>query len=272
MTDAVRRGSTRRLVGAAIVVLWVVGIVALWRRHTNVPLAERLAAGALQLAPATYFYTVAQNGEPVGIASSSIDTTATGFREIGTVRGRAVIYGDSQTVEASEHAFLSRRFALDSFAFSLGGDQGPLRIRGAPGDSGRGSEAVFLPTLAPMALMLSGPHTVGRREGYWVYTPLSQRVEHVTLRIAAESLFRVTDSAAFDPTRHTWISAHDDTVRAWSLATPAHSFMAWVDARGRVVAASEPGGLTLMRTAYEIAALNAPPRVRTQRATSNPTR
>jgi len=244
----------RRVVAAVVVLAWVVGLIALWKRRTDVPLAERLARGALQLGPATYFYTVAQGGAPVGIASSAIDTTAGGFREIGTARGRVVIYGDSQTVEASERAFLSRRFVLDSFSFSLGGDQGPLRIRGAP----RGTGGVLVPSLAPIALMLSGPHRVGRSEDYWVYSPLSQQVERVTLRIAAESLFHVTDSAAFDPGRDTWIPAHEDTVRAWSVTTPVHSFTAWVDAQGRVVAASEPGGLTLTRTAYEIAALNVP--------------
>lgn len=251
-----RRGSTRRIVGAAVVILWVVGMIALWRRHANVPPAERLARGALQLGPATYFYTVTQGGAPVGIASSGLDTTAGGFRETGTARARTVIYGDSQTVEASERAYLSRRFVLDSFTYALGGDQGPLRIRGAP----HGHVGVLVPTLAPMALMLSGDHAVGRSEDYWIYNPLSQRVERVTLRIAAESLFRVTDSAAFDPTRNSWVPAHEDTVRAWSVTTPAHSFTAWVDAQGRVVAASEPGGLALTRTAYEIAALNAPHR------------
>lgn len=252
------RGRTRGIVAAAVVLLWVVGLVALWRRRTNVPVAERLARGALQLGPATYFYTVAQSGAPVGIASSAIDTAPNGFRESGTVRGRTVIYGDSQTVVASERAFLSRRFVLDSFSFSLGGDQGPLRIRGAP----RGQAAVLTPSLAPIALMLSGPHEVGRSQDYWVYSPLSQRVERVTLRIAAESLFRVTDSAAFDPGHNTWIPAHEDTVRAWSVTTPAHSFTAWVDAQGRLVAASEPGGLSLTRTAYEIAVLDAPRRRR----------
>ena len=248
------RGLTRRVVGAAIVLLWAGGLIALWQRHTDVPFAERLAQGAMQLAPATYFYTVTQSGTPVGIASSAIDTIAGGFRENGWVRGRTIIYGDSQTVEASERAFLSRRLGVDSFSFALGGDQGPLTIRGAPRDS----VPVFLPTLAPIALMLSGAHAVGRSQDFWLYSPLSQQVERVTLQIAAESLFHVTDSAAFDPARNTWIPAHTDTVRAWSVTTPAHAFTAWVDWQGRLVQGSEPGGLTLTRTAYEIAALDAP--------------
>jgi hypothetical protein len=258
---------TRRVLGAAIVVVFVVALVALWRRHAEAPLAERLAQGATRLTPATYFYKVTQSGAPVGIASSAIDTIAGGFAERGWVRGRTVIYGDSQTVEAGERAFLTRRFAVDSFSFSLGGDQGPLTIRGAPRDSG----LLVLPTLAPIALMLSGPHTVGRSEDFWVYNPLSQQVERVTLRIAAESLFHVTDSATFDPARHSWLPAHTDTVRAWSVTTPARSFNAWVDAQGRVVQASEPGGLTLTRTAYQIAALDAPkPVVRSPRRTTTP--
>lgn len=248
------RRVTRRIIGGAIVLLWAGGLIALWRRHTDVSFADRLAQGTMRIAPATYFYTVTQSGAPVGIASSAIDTIAGGFRENGWMRGRTVIYGDSQTVEGTERAFLSRRFAVDSFSFALGGDQGPLTIRGTPRDS----EPFFLPTLAPIALMLSGPHTVGRSQDFWVYSPLSQQVERVTLRIAAESLFRVTDSAAFDPARNTWLPAHIDTVRAWSVTTPARSFDAWVDAQGRVVEASEPGGLTLTRTAYEIAALDEP--------------
>lgn len=43
----------RRVVAAVVVVAWVAGLIALWKRRTDVPLAERLARGALQLGPAT---------------------------------------------------------------------------------------------------------------------------------------------------------------------------------------------------------------------------
>ena len=53
---------------------------------------------------------------------------------------------------------------------------------------------------------LLGPQSVLRCN-----EPMSKRT---TLRVAAESLFTVVDSAAFDTTRSEWVSALTDTVRA----------------------------------------------------------
>lgn len=242
----------RRGIAILVIALWVGGLVALWRRHTETTPTQRLAAGILRLEPATYFYTLAQSGTPIGMGSSAIDTIPGGFRSTATMRARTVVYGDSQTVEASARAYLSRTFALDSFSLSLGGDQGPFHMWGKT----RGHEGVLLPTVLPVALMLSGDARVGRSDDFWLFNPLSQRVERVTLRITAESLFHIADSAAFDAARAAWVPAHIDTVRAWSISPPSGALTAWVDAQGRLVAASEPGGLSLTRTAYEIAALN----------------
>ena len=242
----------RRSFAIVVVALWIGGMVALWRRHTGTTPEQRLMAGVLRLEPTTYFYTVAQSGTPIGMGSSAIDTIPGGFRSTATVRARTVVYGDSQTVEASARAYLSRAFALDSFSLSLGGDQGPFHMWGKT----RGHEGVLLPTVLPIAFMLSGDARVGRSDDFWLFNPLSQRVERVTLRITAESLFHIADSAAFDAARAAWVPAHIDTVRAWSVSPPSGALTAWVDSQGRLVAASEPGGLSLLRTAYEIAALN----------------
>jgi hypothetical protein len=233
-------------------VLWIGGLLALWRRHDSRPDAERLAEAASRLEPATYFYTVTQNGVPVGMASSALDTTHTGFRVTEVLRARLVVYGDSQSVRGTSTAYLSRAFALDSFALGVGGDPGPLRIRGTP----HGQHGVLLPDLAPIALMLTTTPRPGTNKDYWIYNPLSQQPERVTLDIAAESLFTVVDSASYDPAKRAWVPAHSDTVRAWSVTTPTRSVAAWVDAQGRIVRATEPGGMMLDRTAYEIAALN----------------
>ena len=90
----------------------------------------------------------------------------------------------------------------------------------------------------------------------WIYNPLAQRVERVTLSIAAESLFHVVDSASFDGTHGVWMAAHIDTVRSWKIVTLSRAISAWVDSQGRVVQADEPGGASLIRTAYEVATLN----------------
>ncbi len=239
----------RGWIAAGVIVLWVAALLVVWHRRTAVSPAERLGAAAMRLDPATYYYALFQGGSKIGVASSTIDTSSRTMRVTEVVRARTVVYGDSQTVTGSSTAYLTRGFALDSFALALGGDQGPFRLTGVP----KGRAGVTLPTLAPMELMLSGDGTVGRSGTYWVFNPLSQRVELTTLRITAESLLTVVDSARYDSIRKEWLPVRSDTVRAWAISTPTASFSAWVDADGRVVAASEPGGLSMTRTAYELA-------------------
>ena len=98
----------------------------------------------------------------------------------------------------------------------------------------------------------SAPGVAGRRR--------PQRVPAGTGGGGAESLFVVSDSAAFDSTAGRWVSARRDTLRAWRLEPEGGSadsvFGGWVDAAGRFVDASYGGGYRLRRTSYEEAALN----------------
>ena len=242
----------RRVLAAAVLICWVVGIVVLAQRRHEISDADLLSRGALRLEPATYFYAVSQDSRPIGYASSAIDTTAGGFTSRDIVRARALIAGDSQSFTASATAYLTRGFALDSFALSVGGARAPFRMRGKP----EPHYGVLLPSLAPIALMLMREPRVGATTQRWLFNAVARRVERVTLTIAAESLFRVVDSASFDSARRFWVAAHTDTIRAWKIATPSRAISAWVDSQGRIVSASEPGGTTLTRTAYEIATLN----------------
>jgi hypothetical protein len=218
-------------------------------------MVDLLARGARRLEPTTYFYVLSQHGQEIGFGSSGIDTTAIGFTARDMIRTWVPIAGDSQPITLASTAYLSRGFALDSFVVSATGRGTPWRLRGAPATR----SGVILPYLAPIALMLSHESRVGTSTTNWLYDPVARRVERVTLRIAAESLFRVVDSASFDSTRHLWTPAHADTVRSWKITTPSRAASAWVDSQGRIVAASEPGGATLVRTAYEIATLNPKP-------------
>lgn len=242
----------RRLLAAAVLVCWAAGLVWLARRRHDVSDADRLAQGVLRLEPGTYFYNVYQTGQLIGWASSSLDTTAGGFTSRDAIRVRAIVAGDSQSVIASSTAHLTRAFALDTFALSVSGDQPPFEAR----ETLPAGSDVLLPSLAPVAIMLTREPQVGASTVVHIYNPISRRVEPVTLSIAAESLFSVVDSAAFDAAQNTWAAAHIDTVRSWKLVTPTRSISAWVDSRGRLVAASEPGGLSMMRSTYEIATLN----------------
>jgi hypothetical protein len=204
----------------------------------------------------------------------------------------------------SSVAYLSRRFVLDSMALlandggkNWGGRQ--LRGGGKREKHGRAKRSLFHirrsaaaapvlpPTLLPVALMLSGAPKVGRAAAYWMYNPRGEKMSRVTLHIAAESLFTVTDSATRDSAAR-WIPTHTDTVRAWSVVatgvdgrvaplggevmlqwlgvtTVEPEITVWVDVRGNIVSASEPGGVHLLRTTYEIAYLARDVKPRTSR-------
>jgi hypothetical protein len=81
--------------------------------------------------------------------------------------------------------------------------------------------------------------------------PSSGKTSATQVRLAAESLFVVPDSAAYDAQAAKWRSVHNDSVRAWRLDGIDGTI--WVDALGRTVRHERPDGTTLQRTAYELA-------------------
>jgi hypothetical protein len=85
----------------------------------------------------------------------------------------------------------------------------------------------------------------------WIYNPKTRAVQQITFRIRAESLFTVSDSARYDSTETRWVSAHQDTVRAWSVAPDTPGLTVWVDRQGRIVSASDSSGLHMLRASYE---------------------
>jgi len=242
----------RRHLAAALIAAWVLGLVALARRSQNVSEVQLLTQGALRIDPATYYYAVSRNGTQIGEATSSIDTSSYGFKSQDLIRLAPDSGTTGSDVTTTSTAYLNRSFTLDSFEVNVTGTGQPLWFRGMTAAQSK----LLLPSLAPIALILSHRPTVGRHVDQWIYNPVSRRVERVTLSIAAESLFSVVDSAAFDTTLHAWSAAHTDTIRSWEIRTPSRGISAWVDAHGRIVAVSEPGGMSLMRTTYEIALLN----------------
>jgi len=67
----------RAAVAVMIVAFWIAGIALLLRRNANQSEAQRLAEVALRIQPATFYYIVERDGQQIGAASSSLDTTAT---------------------------------------------------------------------------------------------------------------------------------------------------------------------------------------------------
>jgi hypothetical protein len=89
-----------------------------------------------------------------------------------------------------------------------------------------------------------------------LFDPMSRGLHDVTLSIQADSLFLIADSAAFDSTSGRWVKAHQDSVRGWRITRRSSPLTAWVDQGGRLLAATEPGGISLIRTTFEIAFAN----------------
>ena len=266
---------TRRRVAVLVLLLWAGGLVALARRTWFQPDGTRLAISALQVAPGAAYWVVERAGQPVGFASSVLDTTLAGVRIVDVLvtgtRGAA----NNVTLRASTE--LTRSLVPLRYEATLRGGPIPLDLRAdVEGDtavqlrvtSGDGDATpqrvatrgpALSPSAVPLVFALGDQRRVDGRLALTVLDPLEMRVRDEVFRVTAESLFVVSDSAEFDPTARRWVSVKQDTVRAWRLIPERGadtSFAGWVDAAGRFVDANYGGGYRLRRTSYEEAALN----------------
>jgi hypothetical protein len=265
----------RESIGAGIIFLWLVGLAMLARREMFVGEPEQMTEAALLVVPGTAYYEVMSGDRRVGWASSSIDTSVTGI----SVRDVLVIdppdSGTNDRLAARARVTLTPGLRLTGFTFELGGDHGPYRVSGKMSqdtllelitNAGKARpdtasvavrRSVFWPTTVPLALALAARPKVGRVYKYPIYDPTTGTPEEIQLTVGAESLFVIPDSAKMDDARHTWIVAHEDTVRGWRLDPQGSTIVSgWIDERGRAIQTTPLGTFTLKRTAYELAFLN----------------
>lgn len=267
------RGNARRLVAIAVLVAWSAGLVALVRREFFRERAAILAEAAMRLPPGASYYVVEQDGRQIGFASTTIDTTGTTFEVVDYFIADLPVAGQNLRASARSVITLSRALALRSFDVAIEAPEAPMSVAGAvEGDStvafvlqmpGQPSDTqriavqgpILVPTLVPAAAVLVQTPRVGSVVTLASFDPRTMAPSEVRVRIAAESLFTVVDSAGYDPTGNRWVAAHEDTVRAWKLEPEgeASGFSGWVDANGGVVASTQPGGISLRRSAYELA-------------------
>jgi hypothetical protein len=265
--------STRAALAVLIVALWVGGIAMMFRRNANVSEAQQFAEVALRLQPATFYYSIEREGQQIGAASSALDTTANTLVSEEYFVGDYPVGKSIERTSARWQTRLTRGFHLVDLTIDIARTARPFSINAAveedtllfiAGTKTTGGHPpahytfippLFTPSLAPVAFMLGGPHTIGRKQMMSVFDPTTRLVARPELTIRAESLFTVVDSAARN-TAGEWEVAHRDTVRAWRIEGAPQSLTAWVDAEGRVVAA-RAGSLSAIRTAFEIAFKNA---------------
>jgi hypothetical protein len=253
--------------------LWVLGLAFLYKRNGNHSPQQALAEAGMRVSPEVFYYTLHQNGVQVGAASSSVDTLKDRIVAVDFFRG-AIPHGkDTIKVEARSDARMTRGMRLRDFVIKAIGDMPPFTLRGVmqegedktlrlttlDGRRGRPvttesvpDQPVFLPTFAPLPLMLRGEPKIGDSISVAVFNPLSRTVEPVTLRVQADSLFLIPDSATMDSTSGRWVKAHQSSVRGWKVGSTPPAQSVWVDASGRLLAAEEPEGISLVRTTFEL--------------------
>jgi hypothetical protein len=253
--------------------VWAGGLALLYRRITDRSPDQLLAEAGMRVSPATYYYLLEQNGRQVGAASSALDTTANRLVATDFVRGAIPVGNDVLRMEARSEARFTRGLRLRDFVIRATGDLTPFMLRGAiqegedktlrvtvesPGERTITQESVvdgpvFIPTVSPLPLMLAGQPEIGDTARVSLFDPLSRTVKAVTLRVEADSLFLVADSAHMDASTGRWVKARQDSLRGWRITGRNSPITVWVDADGRLLAAREPGGISLVRTAFEIA-------------------
>ncbi|HKN58567.1 MAG TPA: hypothetical protein VJV97_06925 [Gemmatimonadaceae bacterium] len=264
----------RATLAVVIVALWLGGMAMMFHRNANRSQTQQLTEVALRIQPATFYYSVERNGEQIGAASSALDTTA------NTLVSEEYFVGDypagpaggAERTSARWQTRLTRGFRLADLTIDIARPTRPFSINasveedtalfiagtkttgGHPPAHYTFTPPLFTPSLAPVAFMLAGPPKIGRTQVMSVFDPMTRTVMRPELRIRAESLFTVVDSAAQDAGGQ-WAAAHRDTVRAWRLDDGSRGLSAWVDAEGRLVA-SQLGDLSTIRTAFEIAFKN----------------
>lgn len=256
--------------------VWVAGLGFLYNRTSHRTLAQRLTEVGMRVSPQTFYYSLEQNGNQVGVASSSVDTMKTRVIAGDLVRGRFPVGNDTLRVEARSEARFTRGMRLSDFVVRADGDLQPFMLRGVMQEGedktlrvtteAKGARPitqesiaeapVFLPTVSPLPLMLTTTPKIGDSVKVAMFDPVSRELKNVTLRIQADSLFLIADSATFDSTANQWVKVHQDSVRGWRITDAKSPITAWVDNAGRLIAASEPGGISMIRTAFEIAFAN----------------
>jgi hypothetical protein len=276
MTERARIASGRRrgrtIAAALILVAWLGGLGVLVRREFFRERSAILAEAAMRLNTGAVYFTVEMEGRQIGFASTTIDTTGTTFEVVDYFVADLPVAGREYRASARSVITLSRALALRRFDVQIDAPDAPmsavgevdgdsavafvLRVPGQPTDTQRIAVdgPILVPTLMPAAAMLVAEPKVGRVVTLSSFDPQTMAPREVRLRLAAESLFTVVDSARFDIPRQTFVEAHSDTVRAWKLEPEdGGGFSGWVDAQGNVVLATQPGGITVRRMAYEIA-------------------
>jgi len=268
-------GSRRGRIAAGVIGLWAGGLALLAKKELFRPHMDKLGEAGLSVTPGATYYAVLQQGQQIGFASSTVDTTDGGISVRDYLVADLPIAGELHRATARTEVELTRALRVSSFKMQVDAGLTPIDATGqVQGDSVlvvavrssatqldthrvRLDGPILLPTLVPLAVALGERPKKGARVTLPVFDPIALAPRDIHVSIDAESLFVVPDSSVFDMRTSRWTAARPDTVRAWRLATDtaksASGFRGWVDAQGRLVLATQLLGMTLERRPYEVA-------------------
>ncbi len=262
----------RKVVAGLILSSWVVALGWLVSRQTQSGGGAVLDDAVRTVEPGALYYTVSMGGVPVGFASNTVDTVPEGLLVEDRLSLEIPALGTVQRVEARTTAVLSNTLRLQTFVAGLTGDAGRftasgevsgdtlLNIELESADSRQQvrvplDEPVILPVYMPLRLVFGGEPEIGKSYSIRTFDPLLLQNSDVSVDIVNDSILLIPDSAAFDSTSMEWVAARWDTVPAWRVEQKVNgiSVDAWIDHLGRIVSASSPLGLTIERSAFELA-------------------
>lgn len=261
----------RRIIGTAVVLIWL-GMVG-WKARDEYfqPELARLAEATLSLAPGINFYTLTMGDRTVGQATSRLDTLPDGFALEDRMNLELPALGQTGTAVARTRVRLDRSLVMQDFSFVLDSEVGRFQASGTllPDTTlevtieSAGSEQKLsfrlpqppiMSNVVPIRVAMGEGLEVGETVRLPVFDPTSLSMRTVEVEILEHDTLFVTDSAAVDSSGR-WAPARTDSVPAWRIAEVFGGIRveSWVDEDGRILRASSAMGFSMEKTEYELA-------------------
>jgi hypothetical protein len=264
--------NSRSIAAGTILLGWSLGVVAFARREMGRTTADRMAEIALRVAPGATYYAAERNGQHVGFSSTTVDTLAKTLQITEYQVADVPQAGSTRRVTKQTVLRLTRGLALRDFTVTTVRDSAPSRVFGWMVDdstlavtmvatgAARDTQQVkvpagiVLPLMIPMAVALGAELKIGARHVVETFDPVGRSLHTVRAEILAESSFVIPDSAVYDAGRAKWTAARMDTVTGWHMKIVGNAESdIWIDELGHPLGWQTPDGLTMRRTAYELA-------------------
>ncbi len=266
-------GFSRRNIGRLVLLGWAVALAWLARRQLSQGDSADTALRTRRLAPGAHYYAVYAGARQVGQLNLSVDTLVDGVRLDELMVLDLPLVDTTGMLARGSKYFLTRSLRLRGFSrtvYGVGereelvGDMGAdslLSLVNSEGPNGvKARIRIRIPADAMLPVMLtyraafSGQlHTGGGFEAHLLELG-SASTRTVTVKVTAESTFVVPDSTVWDEAREEWVPATTDTIRGWRLEhnSAGAPTISWVDETGALLRQETAGGLTLVRSAFEI--------------------